>query len=257
MDCRVKPGNDEGRNVSPRRRIFETEIIMKAIWDEALLKQRERNAREDTLAVQSDDDWARAVLRLERGMSGVSGGFRDCPLRACRRARRCAGDRPVCMPRCKVELEPGAEQELCEEFYAEIQEERRNAAAEGRAPRLVRVIPQRAPVVEVAATGPSSPPVPHGPERKKCTAPEVMRSETAPSQPLQPQLPKPEPAAAPSPIPLAADVRPAAPAVPAAPPPAAWEPTITPEVEERINRIWADYVAGRPMPRPVPRIRSL
>jgi hypothetical protein len=38
---------------------------------------------------------------------------------------------------------------------------------------------------------------------------------------------------------------------------AAWEPKTSPEQEERINRIWADYVAGKPMPRPEPRIRML
>ena len=47
------------------------------------------------------------------------------------------------MPRCAVEFEPGAEQELFEQFYAEIQEERRNAAADGRAPEVERVMKHR------------------------------------------------------------------------------------------------------------------
>jgi hypothetical protein len=47
------------------------------------------------------------------------------------------------------------------------------------------------------------------------------------------------------------------PSAPPEPALAAWEPKISPETEERINRIWADYVAGKPPPRPEPRIRSL
>jgi hypothetical protein len=84
---------------------------MEVIWDEAFLKQHERNLREDALAVQSDEDWERAVLRLERGMSDISDGFLGCWLPACRRAHRCVGNKPICMPRCKVELVPGGEQE--------------------------------------------------------------------------------------------------------------------------------------------------
>jgi hypothetical protein len=116
---------------------------MKAIWDEAFLKQHERNLREDALAVQTDEDWERAVLMLEQGMSDVSDGFRNCPLPACRRAHRCVGNKPICMPRCKVELVPGGEQECVEEFYADIQRERRDAAAENRAPNVERIMKDR------------------------------------------------------------------------------------------------------------------
>jgi hypothetical protein len=116
---------------------------MKAIWDDAFLKQHERNMREDALAVQSDEDWERAVLKLERGMSDMSDGFLDCRLPACRRAHRCVGNKPICMPRCKVELVPGGEQECVEEFYADIQRERRDAAAANRAPRVARVMKDR------------------------------------------------------------------------------------------------------------------
>jgi hypothetical protein len=162
------------------------------------------------------------------------------------------------MPRCAVDLVPGAEQELVDQSYAEIQQERRDAAAEGRAPDVERVMTHRVHREKVADEQASTP-VRRGPERKKCAAPEAPRSDDVPSQPPpQQSLPKPEPAAAPPPVALAADARPASPAVSAAPPPPdPWAPTISPEVEERINRIWADYVAGKPMPRPVPRIRSL
>jgi hypothetical protein len=237
---------------------FETEIIMKAIWDEAFLKQRERDAREYALAVQSDQDWESAVMQFERETSDVSEGFVDCLLSGCRRALRCVGNPPICMPRCRREFEPGVARDLVEEIYAEIQEERRDAAAQGRAPEVERALDyvqeDDEAIDEINEPPPPSPR--DEPERDMRIVREALQRDDAPSPP-PPQLPKPDPAAAPPPVPVAADTRPASPAVPAAPPPDPWAPTISPEVEERINRIWADYVAGRPMPRPVPRIRSL
>ncbi len=114
---------------------------MKAIWDEAFLKRYERELRAEALAAQSDNDWKLAALQLERGRSDVEYGFADCPLPACRRAKRCTGNPPVCTARC--ELEPGAEHDLVEEFYAELQKERRDAAAEGRPPEVERVLDTR------------------------------------------------------------------------------------------------------------------
>jgi hypothetical protein len=229
---------------------------MRVIWDEAFLKQHERDLREDALAVQSDEDWDSAVLRLERGMSDMSDGFLDCRLPACRRAHRCVGNKPICMPRCKVELVPGGEQECVEEFYADIQRERRDAAAENRAPRVERVMKDRVHVEDEIEDQPPARRAEGELEGNMQIAREALRRDDAPSQP--PPLAKPEPPAAPAPDPPAANTEPAAPVVPAAPPPpAAWEPNTSPEVEERINRIWADYVAGKPLPRPEPRIRSL
>ncbi len=229
---------------------------MTVIWDEAFLKRHERDLREDALAVQSGEDWDRAVLRLERGMSDLSGGFLDCRLPACRRAHRCVGNKPICMPHCKVELVPGGEQECVEEFYADIQRKRRDAAAENRAPRVERVRTDRVHVEdEEIEDEPAAKPAEGELERNMQIAREALRGDDTPSQPPpQPELRKPEPPAAAPPVAVA--VPPETPAAPAAPPPpAAWEPKTSPEQEERINQIWADYVAGKPMPRPAPRIR--
>jgi hypothetical protein len=234
---------------------------MTAIWDEAFLKQRERDAREHALAVQSEQDWESAVMQFERETSDVSEGFVDCPLSRCRRALRCVGNPPICMPRCRREFGPGVAQEQVEEIYAEIQEERRDAAAQGRAPEVERALDyvqdDDEAIEEIDEPPPPSPS--DKPETDMRIVREALQRDDAPSQPPpQPQLPEPEPAAAPPPVARAANARPASPAVPAAPPPPdPWAPTISPEVEERINRIWADYVAGKPIPRPVPRIRSL
>jgi hypothetical protein len=228
------------------------EVAMTAIWDKAFLKQHARDAREDALAAQSDNDWKSAEMLLEREMSDSVGGCIDCPLPACRRAFRCVGNRPICMPRCKVEFEPGVEQELFEQFYAEIQQERRDAAAEGRAPDVERVMTHRVHEEEVEEEieiedEPPSTPARDEPERNS-PVPAVPRSEVAPSRPPPQQLRKPE---------LPADP-PAAPVLSAAPPPPAEpEPQMDPEVAERVNRIWADYVAGKRPARAGPRIRSL
>jgi hypothetical protein len=227
---------------------------MTAIWDEAFLKQRARDAREEALEVQSNADWESAELLLERWMSDESGGCLDCPLPACRRAFRCVGNKPICMPRCKFELAPGVEQELFENFYAEIQEERRDAAAEGRAPYVERVMKHRVHVEEEVAA-PVLPPKPISGQAE--TNLRVVRealkdvppaSKPPPSTKLEsPPLPQPQPPKLESPPPQR----------PPEPPLASWQPQVSPETEERINQIWADYVAGKPPPRPEPRIRSL
>jgi hypothetical protein len=221
---------------------------MKAIWDEAFLKQHERNARDDALAVQSDEDWKSAELLLERAMSDACDGYVDCPLSACRRAYRCVGNRPICLPWCKVEFEPGGEQQLFEDFYAEIQRERRNAAAENRAPRVERVRTDRVHVedeeIEEIEDEPAAEPAEGEFERNMQIAREALRHDDALSPPPQPNLAKPEPPAAPPPV-----------APTTSPPPAAWEPRTSPEVEQRVSQICADYVAEKPLPRPEPRIR--
>jgi hypothetical protein len=241
--------------------------MMTAIWDKAFLKQRERNLREDALAVQSDDDWESAVLILERGMSDISDGFRDCPLSSCRRAHRCVGNKPICMPRCKVKLVPGGEQECVEEFYADIQQERRDAAAENRAPFVERAMTHRVHVEDEEIDEP--PPAPrdeagrnmeivrHAVPRDVAPAPKPQPPLRQPAPPLSPRGEPPTPlAVTPAPPVAPAPRLVATPALPAPPLPPA-EPQTSPEVEDRVNRIWADYVAGRPLPRPEPRIRSL
>src|SRR3954465_8828258 len=172
---------------------------MAAIWDEAFLKQHERNAREEALAVQSDEDWKSAELLLERAMSDACDGYVECPLSACRRAYRCVGNRPICLPWCEVEFEPGGEQQLFEDFYAEIQQERRNAAAENRAPRVERVRTDRVHVEdEEIEDEPAAKPAEREFERNMQIAREASRRDDALSQPSpQPQLTKSEPPTAP------------------------------------------------------------
>jgi hypothetical protein len=252
---------------------------MKALWDEAFLKQRERNLRDDALAVQTDDDWDSAVMQHERETSDIVGGFLDCPLSRCRRAVRCAGNPLMCMPRCRLELQPGVAQELVEEIYAEIQQERRDAAAEDRAPCVERVVKRRVEDDAFEDEPPATPPEGEL-ERNLRIAREALREDIAPSPPRVQPPPTPAPierapdvAAAPpppllplrpaAPPPPTAAVPPpprvaAAPAPAEAPAPAVPEWKISPEAEERINSIWADHLAGKDVRRrPEPRIRLL
>ncbi len=214
---------------------------MTAIWDEAFLKQHARDAREMALAAQSDDDCETAEMLLERAMSDSVGGCIDCPLPACRREVRCVGNRPICMPRCAIEFEPGVEQELFEQFYAEIQQERRDAAAQHRAPNVERVMTHRVHREEEVVDEPAPAPVRDQGERN-VSVPEAPRNVASKPAP-PPQLRKPEPPAArpAQPAPSAAAAPPAAPARPAPPEP---PPRSPPDVEEQVNRIWAEYVAS-------------
>ena len=101
----------------------------------------------------------------------------------------------------QVELEPGAEQQLVEEFYADIQQERRNAAAEDRAPRVERVMDDRVHVEDEEIEDEPASEAGRGRARKKHgIVREALRGDDAPSAP-PPQPPAAETGAAP---PLAA-----------------------------------------------------
>ena len=98
------------------------------IWDAAFLKERERDAQEQAMQAQFEADWEQADARFSREFSDTNNGFRLCPLRACRRARRCASDELLCVDLLPAKCPHAAAQPRIEEIYAEIQEQRRDAA---------------------------------------------------------------------------------------------------------------------------------
>ena len=98
------------------------------IWDAAFLKERERDAQEQAEQAQFEADWEQADLQFGREFSDANNGFQLCPLRACVRARRCTSDELLCLDLLPVRFTRATAQSCIEEIYAEIQEQRRDAA---------------------------------------------------------------------------------------------------------------------------------
>jgi hypothetical protein len=98
------------------------------IWDTAFLKERERNAQEAANEAQFAADWERADAQFGREFSDNNNGFKLCPLRACLRARRCSSDELLCLDLLPARFTRAVAVSRIEEIYAEIQEERRDAA---------------------------------------------------------------------------------------------------------------------------------
>jgi hypothetical protein len=98
------------------------------IWDAAFLKERERDAQEQAEQAQFEADWEQADLQFGREFSDANDGFKLCPLRACLRARRCTSDELLCLDLLPVKFSRATAQSCIEEIYAEIQEQRRDAA---------------------------------------------------------------------------------------------------------------------------------
>ena len=113
---------------------------MTAIWDKAFMKQRERDTREKALAVQAEADWESAELLLEREMSNLAYGFVD--VRCLAAAARSAASATRRSVRCEANSSP-AGSSTCLKTSMPNQQERRNAAAEGRAPEVERVMKDR------------------------------------------------------------------------------------------------------------------
>jgi hypothetical protein len=98
------------------------------IWDAAFLKERERDAQEQAKQAQFEADWGQADAQFGREFSDANNGFQLCPLRACLRARRCTSDELPCLDLLPVRFSRATAQSCIEDIYAEIQEQRRDAA---------------------------------------------------------------------------------------------------------------------------------
>jgi hypothetical protein len=109
-------------------------ITVPNLWDTEFLKVRAQVAIESAKHAQSEQDWLSAEILSEQAISNIGDYFRACPLSACHRARRCVGNPPLCMrrlrPKCPV-------QNLVEQVYVKLQQERRAAVAEHRAPDVL------------------------------------------------------------------------------------------------------------------------
>src|ERR1700712_4981031 len=99
-----------------------------AIWDKEFLKARERDVQEAANEEQFEADWEQADAQFGREFSDANNGFRFFPLRACLRPGRCRSDELLCLDLLPVKFTRAVAVSWIEEIYAEIQEERRDAA---------------------------------------------------------------------------------------------------------------------------------
>jgi hypothetical protein len=100
------------------------------LWDVAFLKER----LEAGLERQFEQDWGCARAEALRDLANDMEHHGVCRSARCRRARRCAGTDADCRRMAERELQPEELQQLAEEVYLRIQQQRR-AAAHGAARR--------------------------------------------------------------------------------------------------------------------------
>jgi hypothetical protein len=98
------------------------------LWDRETLKAHREAETGRAEHAQSQQDWRRATIYVERAMSDKKGLSGFCKLPGCRRARRCRGNPTVC-------LAPGASasmQGAIDDLYATMQEQRWASTIDGR-----------------------------------------------------------------------------------------------------------------------------
>lgn len=100
-------------------------------YDIRMLKQRAAEAREAIDDAQSDADFAACVALLQRAMADRAALSRHCPLKTCRRARRCAGVEQPCLSMLAEPVLPFERQrEIIDDLYYDMQARRLAEEAE-------------------------------------------------------------------------------------------------------------------------------
>jgi hypothetical protein len=100
------------------------------LWDAQALKEHRQAANERAEHAQSQQDWQRATIYVERAVSDKRGLSGFCRLPACRRARGCRGNPTLCLP---ADAGKSARaQDAIDFIYVQIQEQRWAATVDGR-----------------------------------------------------------------------------------------------------------------------------
>ena len=99
-------------------------ITSQHLWDVEFLKDRQQAGLER----QFDQDWQRARAEAVRDLANDLEHHCVCRSARCRRARRCAGTDADCRRLAERELQPEELEQLAEEVYLRLQQERRAAA---------------------------------------------------------------------------------------------------------------------------------
>jgi hypothetical protein len=109
-------------------------ITVQHLWDVEYLKGCLQAGLERRKMAQFEQDWKLAELEAARRVSNAVEHYAACRSAACRRARRCVGNKAPCKRLSERELKPAEMQRMVERLYIRIQQERRAAAYEGRSP---------------------------------------------------------------------------------------------------------------------------
>lgn len=102
--------------------------------DVKILKLRDMDAREEADVAQSDADYAECVDIVRCVLSNKVALHRRCPLKACIRARTCAGKGQPCLSLLTRPVIPAARaQAIIDDLYYDKQAERLAAEQAGEA----------------------------------------------------------------------------------------------------------------------------
>jgi hypothetical protein len=97
-------------------------------WDAQTLKAHRQAEIGRAENAQSEQDWQRAKIYVERAMSDQRGIHRYCTLPGCRRARACRGNPTVCLaPNASATM-----QGAIDTIYVKMQEQRWASTVDGR-----------------------------------------------------------------------------------------------------------------------------
>jgi hypothetical protein len=99
-------------------------------WDEAFLQEFAQRAPQQAFERQCAADRADAEQQVRRELSDALCGYRECPVRRCRRARKCMVDESPCLKLLQMTPADDEAQDAIDELYAELQEQRKLAAME-------------------------------------------------------------------------------------------------------------------------------
>jgi len=102
--------------------------MTKLLWDEQHLRELERSRKQTALDAQIEEDWQTASRGTHRLRSEEERGPTRCANRQCRRLRRCVPAVPICVHRLPLQLPPGLEQKVTEDYYTKLQLLRRAMA---------------------------------------------------------------------------------------------------------------------------------
>jgi hypothetical protein len=109
-------------------------------WDVNYLKDVLQAGLERKRMAQFEQDWILAEMEAVRRVSNAVEHYVACRSAACRRARRCVGNKAPCKRLSERELKPGEMYGLVEGLYIRIQQERRAAVYEGRPPCVAAAV---------------------------------------------------------------------------------------------------------------------